>query len=298
MNNTGRYSGIIPPLVIPLTSDERLDEKGLRKLIDFVLEGGCSGIFINGSCGEAMRVTDSVWERAMNVALEHAEDRVPVFCGAIDSSTSRELEKIEKIRRAGGEVAVCTVPFYHHVFADEEIIRHYERLNDEGGMKLAVYNIPDTTHTNIPVGVMAKLVKLENVAVVKDSCADFQQLQRELTLVKDLDVAFFNGAEELVGPSTLFGATGNIPGMACFFPRLFVDLFNAAKAGQLERTIELQRQATRLRDTLFVGVSFLASMKYMLEYLGIASANLSYPMLSLDEEAKGRVRAIIHEVNG
>lgn len=296
MTNREKYCGIIPPILTPLTEQEDLDEQGLKKLIDFCLKGGCSGIFVNGSCGEAMRVRDDVWERAMRVTLDHVSGRVPVFCGAIDSSTSRQLQKIQKIRQAGGEVAVCTVPFYHHVFSNEEIITHYERLSQEGGVQLAVYNIPDTTHMNIPLDVMQKLLELPNVALVKDSCGDFQQIQRELNLMRDMDVAFFNGAEELIGPSTLFGADGNIPGIACFLPELIVDLFEKARRKDVDGTIEAQKKVNRARDTLFVGGSWIASMKYMLEYFGIASGYLSCPFRPLNEEQKEKVRSILHEL--
>ena len=50
------------------------------------------------------------------------------------------------------------------------------------------------------------------------------------------------------------------------------------------------------RDTLFVGGSWIASMKYMLEYFGIASGYLSYPFRPLNEEQKEKVRSILHEL--
>lgn len=296
MLNKEKYNGIIPPIVTPLTENEKLDESGLKRLIDHCINGGCEGIFVNGSCGEAMRITDDVWEAAMKVTVSHVGGRVPVFCGAIDSSTSRQLEKIHKIKDAGGEVAVCTVPFYHGNNSEEEVVKHYNRLCEEGEMKIALYNIPATTHKNISLDTTKEIIKNPNIAVIKDSCADFQQIQRELKEVRDKDIAFFNGAEELVGAVSLYGANGSIPGLSCFLPELFVSLHKAGQEQNVAETIRLQEKATRFRDTLYVGKSWIASMKYMLEYFGLAKEVLSYPFSNLNEEEKEKIREIIQEV--
>ena len=42
--DTDFIKGIIPPIVTPFTDDERLDETALRRHIDFMIDGGISGI--------------------------------------------------------------------------------------------------------------------------------------------------------------------------------------------------------------------------------------------------------------
>ena len=46
------FSGIVPPIAVPIDSEERLDEARLRKHIDFMIDGGVSGILAFGSNGE------------------------------------------------------------------------------------------------------------------------------------------------------------------------------------------------------------------------------------------------------
>ncbi|NMA67183.1 MAG: dihydrodipicolinate synthase family protein, partial [Clostridiaceae bacterium] len=108
MNNKSRFSGIVPPLVTPLNKDEIVCKDSLHKLIDHCLNNGVSGVFVNGTSGEAMRVNDSVWEEMTKETLAYVGDRGVVFCGAIDSSTTRVIEKIKKIEALGGKIAVCT----------------------------------------------------------------------------------------------------------------------------------------------------------------------------------------------
>ena len=49
---------------------------------------------------------------------------------------------------------------------------------------------------------------------------------------------------------------------------------------------QISAKANLARDTLFVGGSWIASMKYMLEYFGIASGCLSCPFRPPNEEQK------------
>lgn len=44
--------GVVPPLITPLTKDEKLDKEGLRRLLNYVIDGGVHGIFVIGSTGE------------------------------------------------------------------------------------------------------------------------------------------------------------------------------------------------------------------------------------------------------
>ena len=44
--------GIIVPLVTPLERDDKLDREALERLIEHVIGGGVSGLFILGTTGE------------------------------------------------------------------------------------------------------------------------------------------------------------------------------------------------------------------------------------------------------
>ena len=52
-----KLSGVIPPLLTPLTDEGELDETSLRSLIDFQLSAEVSGVFVLGSSGEAIYLT-------------------------------------------------------------------------------------------------------------------------------------------------------------------------------------------------------------------------------------------------
>ena len=56
--DTSFIKGIIPPILTPITADEKIDEAALRRLVEFIIEGGCSGILAFGSNGEFYMLSD------------------------------------------------------------------------------------------------------------------------------------------------------------------------------------------------------------------------------------------------
>ncbi len=293
MNNKLTYTGIIPPIVTPLTPQEELDSDALQKLISFDIENGVSGIFVNGTSGEALRLPDHIWQETMRTALAASFGRIPVFCGAIDTSTSRVIERLKTIEECGGKIAVCTPPFYLTSFGQDEILRHYDAICRSTDLEIAVYNIPETTHANILPETISRLAEYDSIVAYKDSTADWQQLQRAMILLKDKDIAVLNGAEELCCVSMLWGAGGCIPGLANFVPGLFVQLQNSCRAGCLEKARQLQEQINAIRKAIFVSGCWMAGMKGILELFGLGSRTVSQPLQAVTESQLDEIRRIL-----
>ena len=50
--NTDFIKGVVVPILTPIDADERIDEARLRAQVDYVIDGGVSGILAFGSNGE------------------------------------------------------------------------------------------------------------------------------------------------------------------------------------------------------------------------------------------------------
>ena len=49
--------GVVPPISTPIDEHEHVDEKALRKLIDHCIDKGLHGIFVCGTNGECLGLT-------------------------------------------------------------------------------------------------------------------------------------------------------------------------------------------------------------------------------------------------
>lgn len=291
--NKQKYTGIIPPIITPLTPQRTLDVEGLRRLIDFDIAGGVSGVFAMGSSGEAMMTSRETWLETLRHTVEHVAGRVTVFCGVIDSSTVRVIEDIKAAEQVGATHMVVAPTFYLQNTCQDEILRHVETVAASTRSNIVVYNIPGMTHANILPETMRRIAEIDNVVAYKDSCADWEQLQRALFLLEDRDIAVFNGAEELCAVAMLFGAQGCVPGLANFFPKMFVDMRTAACAGDIATAYKLQRDCWDLRKCLSVGRHWMSAMKHIGSTMGFGSDIAMLPIQPLTEDEKKRVDEIV-----
>jgi hypothetical protein len=53
----GALCGVVPPVILPLDEAGRVDEPAIALLVEPVLSGGSSGLFILGGCGEGAWLT-------------------------------------------------------------------------------------------------------------------------------------------------------------------------------------------------------------------------------------------------
>lgn len=276
--NKQTYTGIIPPIITPLREDRSLDVEGLQRLIDFDIAGGVSGVFAMGSSGEAMMTSRQVWLDTLKHTVAHTAGRAKVFCGVIDTSTTRVIDNIKAAEQVGAEIMVATTSFYLQNSCQDEIIRHYETIAKSTKSKIVVYNIPGMTHAPIAPDTIRELAQIDNVVAYKDSCADWESFQRVLFLLEDRDIAVFNGAEELCSAAMTFGAQGCVPGLANFFPKMFVDMLDACKRGDTQTAYKLQKQVWDLRKVLSVGKHWMSAMKHIGAGMGFGADIASLPV--------------------
>ena len=291
--NKERFTGIIPPVITPLTKERELDGDALGRLIDFDLANGCSGIFCMGSSGEAMMTSRKVWQDTIKTTVEHVGKRANTFVGVIDTCTQRVIENIRIAEDLGATTMVVTPAFYLQNSCQEEIIRHYEAVAASTKSDIVVYNIPGMTHANIDPETIRRIAEIDNIVAFKDSCADWERHQRFLFLLEDRDIAVFNGAEELCSAALIFGAQGCVPGLANFFPRLFVDMYEAAKCGDAKEAYRLQKAVWDLRKVIFVGRHWMSCMKYIGARMGFGADIASLPIEPLTDAQRRGIDEIL-----
>ena len=90
------FQGIIPPLVTPLTGRDQLDEPGLARLIEHVIRGGVSGIFILGTTGEAPSLSYRLRGELIQQVCALTAGRVPVLVGITDTAFVESMAVISR----------------------------------------------------------------------------------------------------------------------------------------------------------------------------------------------------------
>lgn len=88
-------SGIVASLHTPFTADDRLDERGLARLIDHVASAGCTGVLASAVAGEVGSLRPGERRRLLEVVGEACRGRLRVVAGvsAAEPATSLMLAR-------------------------------------------------------------------------------------------------------------------------------------------------------------------------------------------------------------
>lgn len=87
--NTDFMRGVVVPILTIIDKDEKINEAGMRAQVDYVIEGGVSGILAFGSNGEFYMVEENEMERGLKIMVDQAAGRVPVYFGIGAISTKK-----------------------------------------------------------------------------------------------------------------------------------------------------------------------------------------------------------------
>ena len=167
--------------------------------------------------------------------------RVPVLVGVTDTSFA-ESDRLADLAGSNGAQAVVLAPPPYFAASQMELVGYVERFTLGVSLPTFVYHIPSLTKVAIEPETVRRLLDIPRVAGLKDSGRDMHYLHAvRLIAAERHDFSVLVGPEELLAEAVLLGAHGGMCGGANMAPRLYVDLYHAARAGDLPRLRELHR---------------------------------------------------------
>jgi len=288
--------GVIPPIITPIDEQERVDEKALRALIDHCIEHGIHGIFVCGSNGECMALTQEQRERAIRIALDECAGRVPVIAGCMDSSTQRVIENVKRFEDMGGQTAVITPVFYARHATQDETVYHFEAISRNTHADLMIYNIPSFTGLMLTADTIIRLSQIDKVIGVKDTSGNFPLFIKLLHYFKGSDFLVHQGSTNLAVPSMLMGADGFIPSLAPLFPKAHLKLYEYGKAGDIENAMKWGAIVDEICKLYPMAKSQTASTKYALSTLGLCDKRVCRPTEPITADEMRRIDAHIEKL--
>ena len=151
-----------------------------------------------------------------------------------------------------------------------------------------LYNMPSHTKVAFEPETVRRLIEIPNIVGLKDSSANmiyFHKLRR-LCAVRP-DWTLLVGPEELLAEAVLLGGDGGVNGGANLCPRLYVELYQAAKTGDLARVTRLHERVMDVRQTIYSvasgGAAVVKGLKCALACLGICDDFMAEPFHRLED---------------
>ena len=279
-----QFVGIIPPVATPLDENERVDGNSMRTLVRHLLQSGVHGIFVLGSTGEFAHLTDDEKRRAIEIVVSEVNGKVPVLVGVTEAGTKRSIFWAKEAQRFGANGVVAAPPFYYPL-SEAEIENHYRALSSECELPILLYHIPSTTKVRFSLTLIERLAEVPNIVGIKDSTGDLPFVLNLIDRTRERPFLVFQGQDDLLALTLLYGAHGGINSSANLVPSWFVALYEAAKRGEATSAIAWQRKINELVRHLET-MSFLPSLKMALHLKGLIRSSISAPFTPFPENRK------------
>lgn len=239
--------GIVVPIITPIDENERINEQKMRAQVDFVIDGGVSGILAFGSNGEFYMVEEDEQEKALRIMIDQARGRVPVFMGIGAISTTKCI-RIAKMAEAAGADAISVLQPMFLKPTEEELFNHFKAIADSVNLPMLLYNNPGRTGYTMSGNLVEKLAhEVPNIVGMKDSSGDMTQTAEFIRRNRDVDFKVFGGKDTLIYSSMCLGAAGSVCTTANFVPELICSIYDTYVAGNKEESLELQFKLNPMR---------------------------------------------------
>jgi len=294
---TDELFGIVPPVITPVKSNDSVDEAAFRKVLRYLIDAGVNGVFIGGSAGEGPLLTMSEWTRMMEIAYDEVGESVPLLGGAMETSTQRVLEKVERLASIGYRYYVVNPVFYIKQTAPSEHFRLFGTCKEhDKGMELIAYNIPPYSQNEIPVDALAEMARRGWLRYCKDSAGSLEYLKRLIAAAEGTPLRVLTGDEFKAVESLRAGAVGIVPVCANYEPATFLQVYQAVKNGDDDAARQAAERILELRDNLpLAGSCWLSGVKYAMSILGMGSGATIAPIGPLTSEQKAKVEAFVRQ---
>lgn len=276
-------------MVTPLKED-RINEPALRRLVDYLIEGGVHGLFPTGSQGEFYALTADERRQVWEVTLDQAAGRVPVYAGT-GAVTTGEAVALARLAEKVGIDAISVLTPYFVTLSARELEEHYRRIAGVTALPLLLYNNPDRTGNRLSLDTVVRLAEVENIAGIKDSSGDMTLLAEYVRCTPD-DFAVLAGRDTLIYGALAYGAAGAIAATANVAPALVASIYDRFRAGDTQGSLRAQRDLAPLRMAFSLG-SFPVVIKEALDMLGLEAGPARPPVGPLGEAERRQLRSVL-----
>ncbi|HVG26673.1 MAG TPA: 4-hydroxy-tetrahydrodipicolinate synthase [Acidobacteriaceae bacterium] len=281
-------------LITPFRSDGSLDEAGLRSHVHWQIASGISLLVPCGTTGEAATLSETEWLRAVEITVEAANDRVPVFAGCTHNSTREAVHRAQQLARIPGLTGILTANPYYNKPGQEGQYQHFSAIAQSVSLPIMLYNIPGRTGVNLEPATVLRLAEIPNVVAIKESSGNMVQITELLTqLPRSFRV--FSGDDSLALPTLAVGGIGLISVASNAIPQQMAQMISSALSDNWISARRINRHYFGLMQANFSEAS-PAPIKAVMALLGRGNEELRLPMVPVTVATRRRLERILGEL--
>ena len=290
--------GVNAAMLTAFNNDGTINEPVMRDWVDFMIQKGINGLFPGASVGEFYSFSVQDHCCLMEIVVEQAAGRVPVFPGVSSPATDISVKLAKHAEKIGCAAVMCLPPYYTKV-SQEMVKKHFEKVAKAVNIPVILYNLPQLV-TPIDRATFADLVGIRNIVAIKDSSGNMVEMVHMMEIARERgrdDFGVLTGWDDILYPALHVGAKGAIAGVCGVIPEVTVPIYKEFKAGNYAKALEYQKAALPLLSTMGM-LPFPAGYKLGLDLRGFDTGPLRQPVDEVDRYHYLAVRKKLQDLFG
>lgn len=288
--------GLIPVVQTPINQDGSIDNAGLTRLIDFVIEAGVGGLWTLGTNSEDMNLNFAKRLDVARTVTKANRGRIPLILGTGFFCMDDIFEFMEKTKDL--EFDAYHVMPYHPLMGLDGLEKFYRDIADRATKPLWMYTSANWCRV-IPPEFFGKLKDHPNIAGVKFSNSKTTDLITAVGYAEKNFQVITAVAKQLVMALSI-GLAGSTTSIAGCLPEPLIEIYRLVKAGRQAEAIKEQhrfnafwnRMPKRPQQWNFLPA---AEEKYILSLRGICKPYTTSYYTDLNEQEQEQVRKALEE---
>ena len=288
------FKGVFPYLVSPVDAAGEVDAKVLAELTEHLIAAGVHGLTPLGSTGEFAYLSHAQRYKVVETVLAANRARVPVVAGVASTTIADAVAQTRHLVELGVDGILAILEAYFPI-GDEGVVAYFTAIAEAAeGKPVVLYTNPQFQRSDLSLPAIERLSEIDNIRYIKDASTNTGRLLSIIERTRG-KMEVFSASAHIPACVMMIGGVGWMAGPACVVPKQSIALYDAARAGDWAKAMELQRPLWRVNE-IFAKYSIAACIKAALELQGFPVGNPLPPQRPLNQSERDEVAAGLRSV--
>jgi 4-hydroxy-2-oxoglutarate aldolase len=293
-----KLQGIYPPITTPFDHNGDIYAAKVQHNVEKWNRTALSGYVVMGSTGESVMLTTdekiSMWE----MVAGHAAPEKLLIAGTGMESVRETVCLTNRAAEMGYKAAMVRTPHYYKNLVSRASAQalYYRAVADQAKIPLIIYNWPQATGVDIPVGAVVEISEHPNVIAIKESSGSLEKVMQMLREVKP-GFQVLVGSAPTLWPSLLMGACGAILAYANAAPYSVIAIWEAHRMREEAAGLDWQNRIGRA-STLVTATYGVPGLKYAMDLNGYYGGPPRLPLSVPTPEVKKEIEEAFKDLKG
>jgi 1-pyrroline-4-hydroxy-2-carboxylate deaminase len=284
------WSGVFPAATTQFDDSLNVDLSATRAVQAALIRDGVHGMVVLGTVGENNSLNADEKRAVLKAAVETSAGKIPIITGVSEFTTPNAVAYAQDAERLGAD-GLMVLPAMVYVPHAAELEHHFLTIARATSLPIMLYNNPPAYRVNIDLATLGRLAEQPNIVAIKESAPDSRRFTDLFNAFGDRFV-LFAGLDDVAFEGFCLGARGWVSGLTNAFPKESLALYDALKAGDLQKARKIYRWFMPLLH-LDAEHDLVQTIKLAEQIMGRGSERVRSPRLILSGERRAQVTAMV-----